>query len=188
MDGTVILVEGESDKAALVAAAQVLDIELVGASVSVLGGATNALRFVTDAVAEGRCVAGLYDAAERAHVARALAAAGLTVGSDPDCLEDVGFFACVPDLEAELIAALGTARVLAVVEGQGQDARRLRSLQQMPEWRDQPLEAQLRRWFGSGGSRKVRYAGLLVAAMGPEEIPRPLRSVLDHLDLDLRAW
>jgi hypothetical protein len=35
--------------------------------------------------------------------------------------------------------------------------------------------------MGSGGSRKIRYARLLVDALGPGQAPRPLRLLLDHL-------
>ena len=176
---TVIVVEGESDKAALVAAAGVLGHDLSAIPVLVMNGAGNVVRFVTEAIARGRRVAGMYDTGEAAHIVRALAAAGLTDGRDPAAVEENGFFACEPDLETELIGALGPEAVVDVVAGQRDDLRRLRSMQQMPEWRGRPVEDQLRRWLGSGGSRKIRYASLLVAAMTPEEIPQPLRRVLE---------
>ncbi len=53
-----------------------------------------------------------------------------------------------------------------------------RTLQKQPEWRGRPVEEQLRRWLGSGGSRKIVYARLLVEALAPERVPRPLRGVL----------
>lgn len=179
MGTTAILVEGESDKAALLAAAEVLGVDLSGVSTLVMGGASNVVRFLTEALNRGVRVGGLYDVGEEGHLVRALGQSGLTKGRDRDRLEDAGFFRCDPDLEAELIAALGSQRVLEVIGHQGEDARRFRSLQQMPEWRDQAVEAQLRRWFGSGSGRKIRYASLLVAAMTPEEVPRPLAKVLD---------
>ena len=113
---------------------------------------------------------------------RALAGAGLTDGLDSTALERLGFFACDSDLEAELIRALGASRVINVIETQGSDLRRFRSLQQMPEWRDRSVEDQLRRWFGSGSRRKVRYAPLVVSEMAADEIPRPLRRVLEYAD------
>jgi hypothetical protein len=75
---------------------------------------------------------------------------------------------------------LGADAVIAVVAGQRDDMRRLRSMQQMPEWRGRPVDAQLRRWFGSGSRRKIRYASLLVDAMKPEEIPAPLARLLEY--------
>ncbi len=184
MADAVILVEGESDQAALVAAAQVLGMEIDDGWVLVMDGVTNTRRILRDQLDRNRRVAGLFDAPEHAHVARALAAVGLSNRGDAESLARSGFFACGPDLESELIAALGAERVLAVVERQGDDGRRLRSLQQMPEWRNQPVELQLRRWFGSGGSRKLRYASLLVAAMSPQQIPQPLRRVLEYAVAD----
>ncbi len=180
MDGTVILVEGESDKAALESAAIVLGLELTTSSILVMNGATNVVRLLGETVCKGVPVAGLYDAGEEAHIVRALAEAGLTEGRDPAALEGLGFFQCDPDLEAQLISALGAARVVGVIETQGEDLRRFRSLQQMPEWRGRRVEDQLRRWFGSGGRRKVRYAALLVRVMAADEVPRPLRQVLHH--------
>ena len=176
----VILVEGESDKAALLALVSKRGVTLTDTSIMVMGGATNIVRFVSEAVGKGVPVAGMYDAGERAHVVRALAESGFTDGRDPTAIEVHGFFECDPDLEAELIRAAGPERVLEVVESEDQDLRRFRSLQQMPEWRGKPVEDQLRRWFGSGGRRKVRYASLIVAALADEEVPRPLRAVLEY--------
>jgi hypothetical protein len=180
MNGSVILVEGESDKAALEVAAGVLGLDLSSTSILVMNGATNVVRLLSETVPRGRRLAGLYDVGEEAHIVRTVSEAGLTKGRDSTALESLGFFACDPDLEAELIGALGAARVITVIETQGNDLRRFRSLQQMPEWRERKVEDQLRRWFGSGGSRKVRYAALLVRAMADIEVPPPLRLVLEH--------
>ena len=61
------------------------------------------------------------------------------------------------------------------------DLGAFRTLQKQPAWRGRPLHEQLRRFMGSGGSRKVRYARLLVDALEPERIPRPLAVVLSHV-------
>ncbi|MGZ8784690.1 MAG: ATP-dependent endonuclease [Acidimicrobiia bacterium] len=180
MDPTVILVEGESDKAALEAAAGVLGFELSSTSILVMNGATNVVRLLAETVPRGVRVAGLYDVGEEAHIVRALSTVGLMEGRDSTALGRLGFFECDYDLEAELIRALGAARVINVIETQGEDLRRFRSLQQMPEWRGRRVEDQLRRWFGSGSRRKVRYAALLVRAMAAIEVPRPLRQVLEY--------
>ena len=177
---SVILVEGESDRAALVAAAGELGVDLSSTSIVVMNGATNVVKMVADVVGRGLRVAGLYDVGEEAHIVRALSEGGLTEGRDPAALERRGFYACDRDLEEELIRALGAERVVEVIKSQGEDLRRFRSLQQMPEWRERRIEDQLRRWFGSGGSRKVRYPELLVGEMVPAEVPRPLRAVLEY--------
>ncbi len=180
MDGIAILVEGESDKAALQAAAWAFQFDLSATSILVMNGATNVVRFLVETVPKGVRVAGLYDVGEQAHVVRALSEAGLTDGRDPTALEGLGFFECDLDLEAELIGAIGADRVIEVIGTQGVDLRRFRTMQQMPEWRGRPVEDQLRRWFGSGSRRKVRYAALLVESMAPAEVPRPLRQVLEY--------
>jgi hypothetical protein len=43
------------------------------------------------------------------------------------------------------------------------------------------MQEQLRRWLGSGGSRKIRYARLLVDALDLDRVPRPLERVLAHV-------
>jgi hypothetical protein len=95
-------------------------------------------------------------------------------------MEHLGFYVCVEDLEDELIRALSAAAVEEVVEAQG-DLGPFRTLQKQPAWRGRPLEEQLRRFMGSGGSRKIRYARLLVEALEPGQVPRPLNLLLDHL-------
>jgi hypothetical protein len=66
-----------------------------------------------------------------------------------------------------------------VVDAQG-DLGPFRTLQKQPAWRGQPREEQLRRFMGSGGSRKIRYARLLVDALEPDQVPRPLDLLLTH--------
>jgi Overcoming lysogenization defect protein-like, TOPRIM domain len=180
MERTVILVEGDSDRAALEAAAGVLGIDLSSTSILVMNGATNVVRQLGEMIAKGVRVAGLYDVGEKAYVLRAMSDAGMTEGRDPKALTRFGFFECDDDLESEMIRALGAARVISVIATQGDDLRRFRRLQQMPEWRGRRVEDQLRRWFGSGSRRKIRYATLLVRAMDVGEIPQPLRQVLEY--------
>ena len=180
MDRTIVFVEGESDKAALLSVAAKTPSDRDRFSVTVMGGITNVGRLVGEAAAAHLQVAGLFDAGAENTVAEALTRAGLPCSAHPADLEARGFFRCDPDLEAELIAALGARRIVDIVASQGDDLRRLRTLQQMPEWRGRPIEDQLRRWFGSGGRRKVRYAGLLCDAMSLDEVPAPLRCVLER--------
>jgi hypothetical protein len=111
-------------------------------------------------------VAGLCDAGEQRGFERALGPGR--------------FFVCDPDLEGELIRALGVARVEAIAEANG-DLRAFRTLQKQSAWLGRPPEEQLRRWMGSGGRRKIRYASLLVDALPLEEIPRPLTELLAYV-------
>jgi len=48
----------------------------------------------------------------------------------------------------------------------------------MPQWRGRAVEEQLRRFMGSGGRRKIRYARLLVEGLDLAAVPRPLEQVL----------
>ncbi len=67
-----------------------------------------------------------------------------------------------------------------IVDAQG-ELRSFRTLQKQPEWRGRAPEEQLRRFMGSGGRRKIRYARLLVEALDPAHVPRPLDGVLAHV-------
>lgn len=174
---TVLLVEGPSDRVAVEALARRLgrDLEREGVSVVEAGGAHAIGRVLAD-LGPGARVAGLYDAGEEEVVRRALARAG----HDASDLEALGFYVCVADLEDELIRAVGAAAVERVAEEQG-DLNAFRTLQKQPEWRGRPVEDQLRRWLGSGGRRKLRYAELLVDALEPANVPRPLARLLDYV-------
>ena len=95
-------------------------------------------------------------------------------------IERVGLFVCELDLEDELIRALGVDAVEAILAANG-DRGPFRTLQKQAAWRGRPRERQLRRFLGSGGGRKIRYARLLVAALGPAKVPAPLAGALDHV-------
>lgn len=180
----VVLVEGISDQAALEALATRRGRDLVAERISVvpMGGAQAIGRFLDRYGRQGLDVrlAGLCDAAEEAEFRRGVERGGLGSGLTRAGLERLGFYVCVPDLEAELIRALGAAAVEQVVDAQG-DLGSFHTLQKQPVWRGRPLEEQLRRFMGSGGSRKIRYARLLVDALDLARVPRPLDRVLAHV-------
>jgi hypothetical protein len=185
----IVLVEGISDKVALEALAERrgLDLDAENVSIVSIGGAQSIGRYIDQFRAhalEGR-LAGLVDAAEEPHFRRALERAG--VGSDlsSDDMERLGFYVCVADLEDELIRALGAASVERVIDAQG-DLGSFRTLQKQPEWRGRPTEEQLRRFMGSGGRRKIRYARLLVEALDVAQVPRPLDRLLAQLGSSAR--
>ena len=92
-------------------------------------------------------------------------------------MERLGFYVCDADLEDELIRSLGAAAVERVVDAQG-DLRSFRTLQKQAAWHGRATEEQLRRFMGSGGRRKIRYARLLVEALDLDQVPRPLDGVL----------
>jgi hypothetical protein len=177
-----VLVEGTSDLVAIEALAERRgrDLDAEGVSLVPMGGAQAIGRFLDLFVPMGVRVAGLCDAAEEHEFQRGLERAGLGPNLTRDDLERLGFYVCVEDLEDELIRALGADAVEQVVDAQG-DLGPFRTLQKQPAWQGRPREHQLRRFMGSGGSRKIRYARLLVDALEPEQVPRPLDLLLTHV-------
>lgn len=177
-----ILVEGTSDLVAIEALAErrSTDIDAAGVTLVPIGGAQAIGRYLDVFVPQGLRLAGLCDAAEEGEFMRALERAELGSNLTRNGMEEIGFFVCVEDLEDELIRALGAEAVEQVVDAEG-DLGSFRSLQRQPEWRGRLIEEQLRRFMGSGGSRKIRYARLLIEALDLEKIPRPLDQVLDYV-------
>jgi hypothetical protein len=172
----VVLVEGASDQVALQTLAARLGRDLDGEGVAIvpMGGAQSIGRYL-DRFGPGGldvALAGLCDAGEEREFRRALDRAGL---------EWAGFYVCVDDLEDELIRALGASSVEEVVAAQG-ELGPFRTLQKQPAWRGRPVEEQLRRFMGSGGRRKIRYARLLVEALELDRMPRPLNEVLARVN------
>jgi hypothetical protein len=181
---SVVLVEGISDQRALEALAERRGRNLGAEGISVvpIGGAQSIARFLSQFGPQGRDVrlAGLCDAAEEGEFQRGLERAGLGSNLTRADMERLGFYVCVADLEDELIRALGAASVEQVVAAQG-ELGSFRTLQKQPAWMGRPVEEQLRRFMGSGGRRKIRYARLLVEALDLTRVPRPLDLVLAHV-------
>ena len=180
----VVLVEGISDQRALEALAERRgrNLDAEGISVVPIGGAQSIGRFLSLFGPQGLDLrlAGLCDAGEEGDFRRGLERAGLGSNLTRVDMENLGFYVCVADLEDELIRALGAAAVEQVVGAQG-DLGSFRTLQKQPAWQGRTTEEQLRRWLGSGGSRKIRYARLLVDALDLSRVPRPLDLVLAHV-------
>jgi hypothetical protein len=181
MSGTVVLVEGISDRIAVetVAALRGRDLASDGVTVVPIGGA-QAIGGYLARLDRDVTVVGLCDAGEEREFRRALERSGRGSSLTRVELERLGFYVCDADLEDELIRALGPSAVEDVLEEHG-DLAPFRTLQKQPEWRGRPADAQLRRFMGSGGSRKTRYARLLVEALGPERVPRPLDRLVSSL-------
>jgi hypothetical protein len=157
----VVLVEGITDRIALEAVARRLERDLAAEGVEIvpIGGAHAIRRAFAEY--EGRRVVGLCDAPEERWFRRVLGPAT---------------YVCVENLEDELIRALGTARVEEIVAAEG-DLETFRNFQNQPAWRGRSPESQLLRWMHNG-DRHHRYPPLLIAALEPQEIPRPLADVL----------
>ncbi|HEX5247101.1 MAG TPA: TOPRIM nucleotidyl transferase/hydrolase domain-containing protein [Gaiellaceae bacterium] len=169
----VVLVEGASDRVALETLARRRGRDLAGEGVSVvaIGGAQAIGRVLDDLMGASLTVAGLCDAGEEQEFRRAFERAGL---------EAALVHVCVADLEDELIRALGTDAVEAILEANG-DLGSFRTLQKQAVWRGRPVEDQLRRFMGSGARRKIRYAALLVEALDLHRAPQPLDGILGRV-------
>lgn len=147
------------------------DFAAEGVTVVAVGGAHALERALRER--RGGRVAGLYDRGEERAVLRGLERAGVPAD---------GFFACDPDLEGELVRALGAERMLGLVEERGHLGR-FRTYQKQPDKRERPLEEQLHGWLHNW---KVRYAAALVDALDLDRVPPPLDAVLAHVCDDPR--
>ena len=174
---TVVLVEGVSDQRAIETLARRRGRNLVSEGVAIvpIAGATNLTRFLDLLGRYDVRLAGMCDEREETEFRHALERAGIGSAPSRSELEGLGFFVCVRDLEEELIRSLGAEGVQAVIESQGQ-LRAFRSFQNQPAQRHKSVERQLWRWLGN---HKIRYAPLLVEALGLEMVPRPLEGVLE---------
>lgn len=163
----VVFVEGASDRAALEALAARRGLDLAAARVEIVavGGAHALGRALGER--SGVRVAGIYDLGEERAILAALARAGIA----PD-----GFFACDPDLEGELVRALGPERMLALVAERGRRSA-FETYRRQPAKRALSLEAQLHGWLHNW---KVEYAAPLVDALHLDRVPRPLDAVLAY--------
>ncbi len=177
----VVLVEGESDRLAVEALADRLGVDLAAARAAVvpMGGVTNLRRHLATLAAARPVprVVGLFDVAEIAHVQWAVADAGLVRAGGAMDLTSAGFFACDPDLEGELIRALGTEHVEQVLAEHG-ELGRFRTFQRQPAQRSRATEAQLRRFMGTHSGRKARFAPVLVRAIDDTRIPTVLTALV----------
>ncbi|MGH9243869.1 MAG: TOPRIM nucleotidyl transferase/hydrolase domain-containing protein [Acidimicrobiales bacterium] len=180
----VVLVEGISDQFALeaLAARHGRNLDAEGISIVPMGGATTIGRFLRVFGPQGCDVrlAGLCDAAEEGDFRRGLERAGLGSSLTRAEMEALGFYVCVADLEDELIRSLGAAPVEEVVDAQG-ELGSFRTFQKQPAQRGRSNEAQLRRFMGTRGGRKIRMAPVLVDALDLARVPRPLDRVLAHV-------
>jgi hypothetical protein len=175
-----VLVEGISDQIALeaLAAKRGRDLERDGVAIVPIGGAHAIGRALTRfaALPDVR-LAGLCDAGEEDVYRRALERAGLGGNLSRAQMEQLGFYVCVDDLEDELMRALGTARIEALLEADG-DLAPFRTFQKQLAWREADTYRQLRRFTRSSDRRNIRYPQRFVEALPPDEIPRPLHGVL----------
>ncbi|MGH3134751.1 MAG: TOPRIM nucleotidyl transferase/hydrolase domain-containing protein [Gaiellaceae bacterium] len=181
---TIVIVEGVSDQVALEALAERRgrNLDAEGISIVPIGGAQSIGRFLDLFGAQGHDVrlAGLCDVAEAGDFQRGLERAGLGSDLTRAEMERLGFYACVADLEDELIRSLGASAVEEVLDAQG-ELGSFRTFQKQSAQQGKTPEAQLRRFMGTRSGRKAQYARLLVHALDLTRAPRPLDRVLAHV-------
>lgn len=177
----IILVEGISDQIAVETLALRHGRDLVAERITVLpaGGAQAMAPYLHrfGPLEADLNVVGLCDADAVDTVMHELGSAGFGRPGNTTQMAALGFHVCVDDLEDELIRAAGPDLVLAQLEA-NQDLKPFRTFQKQPAWRDRPVEAQLRRFFGSKARRSLRYAKTLVDAIPLAAIPEPISAVL----------
>lgn len=180
----IVLVEGISDQIALetLAVRRSRELDAEGVLILPIGGAHAIVHhlFKLGPKEAGVKLAGLCDAAEEGIFRRSLKKAGLGSPQTRADMARLGFFICVDDLESELIRAVSPESVEALFDAQG-DLGSFRTLQKQPAWRAQHVEAQMRRFLGSGARRKLRYARLLVDSVELDRVPHPLDAVLTYI-------
>ncbi|WP_258045929.1 TOPRIM nucleotidyl transferase/hydrolase domain-containing protein [Leifsonia shinshuensis] len=162
-----LLVEGASDRAACREASRLLGVDPAAAGVAILpmGGAMSVRRFVGLLRPAHLRLHGLCDAGEAGFFERA----GLDAGS---------VSVCRPDLEGELLRALGADRTEAVLAREG-DLGLFRTFQRQPAQRERPVLAQLHRFLGTTSGRKEQYGRVLTEELTPSELPAPLREAVE---------
>ena len=147
-----------------------------------MGGATNFKRHLEffGPYGLGVTLAGLVDEGEARYFQRALETAGFGAALARNDLERLGFFVCVRDLEDELIRAIGPPAVQRLLEREG-DLHSFRLFAHMPAQRERTDQARLRRFMGTRGGRKHKYAELLVNELDLARVPQPLAGLLAHI-------
>ena len=182
---TIVLVEGVTDELALTLAARRSgrDLEAEGVSVVPINGAHSMGRFLRQLAAEqpGARLAGLYDEGEEEVIRAALERAGYGQNLDRSRLEGIGFFACVADLEDELIRAAGETDLSRLIELQG-DAHPWHTFRSQHAWHGRPVDQQFRRFIRSVSERNSRYIRAIVETIDLARLPRPLRLLLDYVE------
>jgi hypothetical protein len=182
---TIVLVEGVTDELALTLAARRSgrDLEAEAVSVVPINGAHAMGPFLRRLAAEEpeAKLAGLYDEGEEEVIRTALERNGFGTNLDRIRLEKAGFFACVVDLEDELIRAAGESTLSGLIELEG-DAPPWHTFRKQRAWNGRPVDQQFRRFIRSVSERNSRYIRAIVETIDPSRLPRPLRLLLDYIE------
>ena len=182
---TIVLVEGVTDELALTLAARRLgrDLKEEGVSVIPINGAHAISRFLRQLADEepGAKLGGLYDEGEEEVIRAALERAGYGPSLDRSQLEGIGFFACIADLEDELIRAASKPNLSKLIEREG-DAQPWRTFRNQHACHGRPVDQQFRSFIRSVSERNSRYIRAIVETIDVSRLPRPLRLLLDYVE------
>ena len=169
----VVLVEGVSDRAALVELARRRgdDLAADGVAVVAMGGATNVGHHVRRWAGRGVRLGGLCDLGEAAWFARAWAS------PDARCRARRRGVRRRPRGRADPGARRGGRRRGDPREG---ELASLQTLRRQPAQRTRLPQEHLHRFLGARSGNKERFARLLVGAVDLDRVPPVLHAVLDH--------
>jgi predicted ATPase len=175
---TVLLVEGPSDRLAILALAtkQGRDLDAEGISVTALDGAGTfgTMLGLLGPKGLGIRIIGLCDADAEQRWARVLAEGGAV--PDRAAMAAQGFLVADPGLEALLVGALGEVDVEAVITQEGSQ-RQFEMFARQPQQQGQSKRDQLINFIQKD---KTRWAPLLAEALELQSIPAALAEVLAH--------
>ncbi|HXA29333.1 MAG TPA: AAA family ATPase [Candidatus Angelobacter sp.] len=176
-----ILVEGTSDRIALLALAQRLGRRIDAAGVSIVcldgGGTLATFLGILGPTGLELDVLGLCDEDQEGKWLKTLAAAGFPV-ADRTSMETYGFYVCTPDLEGELVTALGAAATEALIDTHGEKPGYERFAQQ-PSNRGKTASELLAAF---ARTNKVFWAPIFVDALDlNQRRPRPLFELIRYV-------
>jgi len=176
----VVIVEGYSDRVALIAFANLLnrDLDAEGIALVSLDGGAAAIHYARLFGPQGLGVPllGLCDEDKEMLWVTQLQKAGFAV-VDRASLAANGFFVCSKDLEDELIRALAPQGALAVIAAEG-ETQAFGAFAQQAKYSQLTLSEQLRRFFHK---QNIRWATPLISSLTPATAPQPLRDLLSIL-------
>jgi hypothetical protein len=176
----VVLVEGYSDRVALLQLASRLgrDFDAEGVTVLAMDGAGAVGTYLRLFGAAGLSleVLGMCDEDKEDKWLSELQKAGFAV-KDRASMKAAGFLVCVKDLEQEFVKALGLGGAQAVISNEG-EASTFAAFQKQPTYSGASLDEQLRRFFQKD---KIRWAVPLVDALNLKAIPGPLNDLISKL-------
>jgi predicted ATPase len=177
---TVVLVEGYSDRVALLQLASRLNRNFDAAGIAILaldgGGAVGTFLQIFGRDGLGLSVLGICDEDKEQQWLTEIQKLDSSV-IDRATMKQAGFFVCVRDLEQEFVRVLGIAGAQAVIANEG-EATAFSAFCQQPAHRAVSADEQLRRFFHK---HNIRWAAPLVDALDLKAIPGPLNDLLGRL-------